>query len=102
MRLPSEAVELLQLAVEGDLHLLGAAAERGAKGGGVVLEHVLQLLGAPADGGLETADAGGERGFEGGEVLAGAFDDLGELDLLVGQLLDQRRDFAAERASGFR
>ena len=90
------AVELLQLIVEGDLHLLGAGAEGGAKGGGVVLQHVLQLLGAPADGGLETADARCQRGFEAGQVLARALDDLGQLDLLVRQLLDQRRNFAAE------
>ena len=36
-----------------------------------------------------------------GQVLAGAFDDLGELDLLVRQLLDQRRNFAAEPHQAF-
>ena len=32
------------------------------------------------------------------QVLARAFDDLGELDLLAIEFLDQRRDFIAHRA----
>ncbi len=59
------------------------------------------MLGAAADGGLQAADAGRQRGFERRQVLAGAFDDLGELHLLVRQLLDQRGYFAAEPHQAF-
>ena len=99
MRLLSEVSScsswLSNVACSCSARLPSAAAERR----GVIFEHVLQLLGAPADGSLEAADAGGERGLEHRQVFAGAFDDLGELHLLVGKFFDQRRDLARPAAS---
>ena len=94
-------VELQELVVEVCLQLLGAAAERARESGRVGLEHDLELLGAPANGRLQAADARRQRALERGEVLACAVDDLGELHLLIGELVDQHRDLAAQPLQGF-
>ena len=65
---------------------------------GIVVEHDLQVLGAGAERGLEIAGLGADRGLERRQILAGAVDDLGELQLLAGQLLDQLGYLGAELA----
>ena len=56
----------------------------------------------PPTADLQAADARRQRGLERGEVLAGAVDDLCELHLLIGELVDQRRDLAAQPLQGIR
>ncbi len=89
-------IQPLHLVVEGCLQLIGAAAERRGKSGSVGLEQPLQLIGASADGRFQVVYAGRKRRLQRCQILACAFDDVRELDLLVGQLVDQRRDLSAE------
>ncbi len=71
------------------LEVIRAPLQRGAEGLGVVGQHRLQVSGAIAERGFEAAGLMGERTFQLAEVLAGARDDRGELELLIAELLDQ-------------
>ena len=114
------AVDLLHVAGEQLLHLIAAMAERAAERASVGLDHglqlaaagtehrlqlrraaadhLLQLLGAVAQRRLELAGLVRDRRLELGQVLAGALDDAGKLDLLVRERLDQARHLGAHRA----
>ncbi len=63
----------------------------------VVVEHGLELLSAVGEGVLQTAAGRGKLIFERDQVLTGPFDDFGELDLLLRQLVDQGWHVAAHR-----
>ena len=89
---------LHELGIEG----LGAGRERGIERHRVVVEHGLQLLRAVGEVRLEAAAGGGELVLERDQVLPRPFDDLGELDLLLGEVLDQPRHLAAHLLQGLR
>ena len=82
---------------ELDVERLGAACQRGIERHRVVVEHGLQLLRPVGKRCLQAAAGGGELVFQRDQVLARALDDLGELDLLLRQLVDQRGHLAAHR-----
>ena len=85
-----------------ELHVerLGTVGQRGVERDRIVVEHRLQLLCAIGKRAFEAAAGRGELVLERDQVLPRAFDDLGQLDLLLRQLLDQRGHLAAHRLQG--
>ena len=80
---------------ELDVERFCTARQGGIEGNRVVVEHRLQLLRPAGERRFQGAAGGGELVLQRDQVLSGAFDDLGKLDLLLGKLVDQSGHLAA-------